>query len=108
MAGPRMIGTAEAQGIERRDRSRTHGEDVTQDTADACCRSLIWLDEGGVVMALHLENDGLAIADIDDARIFAWTLDDLRPFGRQRLQPLLRGFIRAVLVPHGGHDAELG
>ena len=30
------------------------------------------------------------------------------PGGRQRLQPFLRGFVRAVLVPHRREDAELG
>ena len=58
MAGLRMVRRAEAQRVQRRDRPRAHGEDVAQDAADAGRRALIGLDEGGVVVALHLEDDG--------------------------------------------------
>ena len=58
-------------------------------------------------MALDLEDDGLAIADIDDAGILARAADDARPRRRQGLQPYLRGFIGAVLTPHSRKDAEL-
>jgi hypothetical protein len=34
-------------------------------------RALVGLDVGGVVVALHLEDGGLAVADIDDAGILA-------------------------------------
>ena len=78
MAGLRMIRAAEAQRIECRDRTRSHGEDIAQYAADAGCRPLIGFDERGVVVALHLEDDGLAVADIDDAGIFARALDDFR------------------------------
>ena len=59
-------------------------------------------------MAFHLENHGLPVADIDDARIFARPLDDLRPLRRQLLQPDARGFIGAMLGPHHRDDAQLG
>ena len=79
MPGLRMVRLAEAQRIHRRDRPRAHGEDVAQDAADAGRRTLIGLDIGGVVVALHLEDHAVAVADIDDAGIFARSLDDPRP-----------------------------
>ena len=103
-----MVWRAETQGVQGGDRAGAHGEDIAQDAADARRRSLIGLDEGGVVVALHLEDDGVAVAEIDDAGVFAGALDDARPGGGQRLQPFLRGFVGTVLVPHGGENAKLG
>jgi hypothetical protein len=79
-----MIRRAEAQGVHRRDRPRAHGEDVAQNAADAGRRTLIGFDVGGMVVALHLEDHAVAIADIDHAGILARTLDDDRAGGRQR------------------------
>ena len=76
MARLGMGGLAEAQRVHRRDGARAHGEDVAQDAADAGRRTLVGLDEGGVVVALHLEDDGVAVADVDDAGILARALDD--------------------------------
>ena len=59
-------------------------------------------------MAFHLENDGLAVAHVDDAGIFPRALNDPRSLGGKRPQPFLRGFVRTVLVPHGRADAKLG
>ena len=73
-----MRGIAEAQRIEVGDRPRAHGEDVAQDAADAGRRALVGLDVGGVVVALHLEDGGLAVADVDDAGILARALDHPR------------------------------
>ena len=66
-----MVGRAEAERVQRRDRPRAHGEDVAQDAADAGRRALVGLDEGRVVVALHLEDDGEAVADVDDAGVLA-------------------------------------
>ena len=77
---------AEAQRVHRRDRARTHGEDVTQDAADAGRRTLVGLDVGGVVVALHLEDHRLAVADVHHARILARAADDLRALGGQALE----------------------
>ena len=71
MAGLGVVRRAEAQRVHRRDRPRAHGEDVAQDAADAGRRALIGLDVGGVVVALHLEDDRLAVADVDDAGVLA-------------------------------------
>ena len=103
-----VIGRAEAQRVERRNRARAHGEHIAQNTANSGRRTLIGLDIGRVVVALHFEDAGQTIADIDDARIFAGALNNPRRFGGQAAQMQARGFIRAVLVPHGREDAELG
>jgi hypothetical protein len=80
-----VVRLAEAQRVHRRDRPRAHGEHVAQDAADAGRRALVGLDEGGVVVALHLEDDAIAIADIDHAGVLAGALDNLVAGGRQRL-----------------------
>jgi hypothetical protein len=103
-----VLGIAEAQRVHRRHRASAHGENVAQDAADAGRRALIGLDVAGVVVRLHLEDDGLTVADVDDAGILARSLDHQLPGGRQRTQPLLRALVRAMLVPHGREDAELG
>src|SRR5205085_320730 len=83
-------------------------EDDAQDASDSGRGALIGLDKGGMVVALDLEDDYFAVADIDDPGILARAADDARPRRRQGLQPYLRGFIRAVLAPHRRKDAELG
>src|SRR4029079_15495057 len=83
-------------------------EYVAQNSPDAGCRTLIGLDERGVVVALHLENAGESIADVDDTRVLARALDDPRCFRRQAAQMRFRGFVGAMLVPHRRNDAELG
>ena len=107
MAGFRMIGRTEAQRVHCRNRACTHGEDIAQDAADTGGCALIRFDIGRMVVALHLEDDAIAIIDIDDTGIFARSLNDARTRGRQRTQPLLRGLVGAVLVPHGRKDAKL-
>src|SRR5262249_55065808 len=104
----RMIGAAEAERVQIGDRPRAHGEDVAQDAADAGRRTLIGLDEGGMIVALDLEDRGVTIADIDDTGILAGAADDARASGGEPLQPLLGRFVRAVLAPHHREDAELG
>jgi hypothetical protein len=69
MAGTRHLQVAETQTVEQGDGSRTHGEDVAQDAADTGGRSLEWLDSAGVIVALDLHHDGVAIPDIDRAGV---------------------------------------
>ncbi|MNV22809.1 hypothetical protein D3C71_1138010 [compost metagenome] len=59
-------------------------------------------------MALHLEDDAVAIVDVNHAGVFAGALNDARTCCRQGLQPLLGRLVGAVLVPHGREDAKLG
>src|SRR5207247_10671752 len=85
-----MVGAAKAERVQHRDRPRAHREDVAQDAADPGRRTLVGLDERGMVVALDLEDDRVAIADIDDPGILAGPADEPGPAGRQRLQPDLR------------------
>jgi hypothetical protein len=103
-----MIRRAEAQRVHRRDGPCAHGEDIAQDAADAGRRALVGLDVGGVVVAFHLE-DHASPSPISTTPAFSpgpWMTRG--PVGRQGFQPLLRGFVGTVLVPHGRKDAELG
>src|SRR5262249_11393773 len=98
---------AEPQRVQRSDRPRSHREDVSQDPADARRRTLVRLDEGGMVVRLHFECDGEAVSDVDDARVLSRPLNDARSRGREPLQMDPRGLVGAVLAPHGRENAEL-
>ena len=98
---------AEAQRVHHRDRPRAHGEDVAHDAADAGRRALIGLDEARMVVAFHLEDAGIAVADVDHAGILARALQHPRRLGRQLAQMDARGFVGAMLAPHHAEDAEL-
>ena len=106
--GPRMVGRPEAQAVHVRYRARAHREDVAEDPADAGGRPLVGLDEGGVVVALHLEADRLTVADVDDPGVLAGPLKDARTLRGEGLEVDARALVRAVLRPHDREDAELG
>ena len=76
-----MIGRAEAERVEIGDRARAHGEHVAHDAADPGRRALVGLDVARVVVALHLEDGAIAVAEVDDAGVLARALDDLRAGG---------------------------
>ena len=101
-----VIGPPEAERVHRRDGPRAHGKDIPQDATHTRGRPLIGFDVGRVVVALHLEDQRLPVADVHDARVLPRPADDLRPVGGQGAQPFLRGFIGAMLVPHGRKDTE--
>jgi hypothetical protein len=104
--GLRVAGIAEAQGVQQRDRPRAHGEDVAHDAADAGGRALVGLDVGGVVVALHLEDAGLAVADVDDAGVLAGPQITWGPWwGTCRGASC--GLVGAVLGPHHREHAQL-
>ena len=107
-AGAGVERVAEAQGVHGGDGTRAHGEHVAQDAAHAGGRALEGFDERGVVVTFHLERDRLAVADVHHARVLARSVDDPRALGEERAEPAAGGLVGAVLVPHGGHDAELG
>ena len=86
MAGARVGRITKAQGIQAGDRPRTHGKNITQNTAYARRCPLIGLDEGGVIVAFHFEHAGQPVADIDHTGIFARALDDPGRRSRQTLQ----------------------
>ena len=88
---------AEAEPVEERHRPRTHGDDVAQDPADPGRGALERLDRGRMVVALDLERDRLAVAEIDDARVLARALEHARRVGREALQEQRRVLVAAVL-----------
>ena len=100
-------GLAEAQPVEQRDRAGAHRDDVAQDPADPGRSALEGLDRARMVVALDLEGDGLALADVDDARVLARALEDARPLDREAAQQRRRVLVRAVLRPEQGEDGEL-
>ena len=102
-----MIRAAETQRVHVSDRTRAHREDVAQDAADPGRRALIGLDVAGVVVALHLEDGGLAITDVDHARVLAGAANDPRRLGRKLLEVESARLVRAMLGPHHRKDAEL-
>ena len=108
VALPRLVQRAEAQRVQRGDRTRAHREDVADDAADAGRRALVGLDRARVVVALHLEGDGPAVADADDAGVLAGALEHVLPGGREEAQRLLRVLVAAVLAPHERVHVELG
>jgi hypothetical protein len=52
-----------------------------------------------VVVALDLERNRLAVAEIDDARVLARALEDARRLGREALEEERRVLVAAVLRP---------
>ena len=108
LAGLGMLRRAEGQRVHRGDGTGAHGEDVAQDAAHAGRSTLIGFDVRGVVVAFHLEDHGLPVADVHDARVLAGAADDLRAGCRQLLEVNLRGFVGTVLVPHRAEDAQFG
>jgi len=98
---------AETEPVEQRDRPRAHGDDVAQDPADPGRRALERLDRRRVVVALDLERDRLAVAEVDDACVLARALEDARRVGREALEEQRRVLVAAVLRPEEREDGEL-
>ena len=61
----------------------------------------------GMVVAFHLEDAGIAIADIDHPGILARALDHPGRLGGQLFQMGAGGFVGAMLAPHHAEDAQL-
>ena len=97
----------EAEPVEQRDRPRAHGDDVAQDPADARRRALERLDRGRVVMALDLEADRLAVAEIEYAGVLTGALQDAFPFRGKPFQEEGRMLVAAVLRPEQREDRQL-
>jgi hypothetical protein len=58
-------------------------------------------------VALDLERDRLALAEVDDAGVLAGALEDARRVGREPAQEPGRVLVRTVLRPEQGEDGEL-
>ena len=67
----------EAERIEDGDRPRAHGENVAQDSADTGGRALKRLDEARMIVRFDFEDGDQAVADVDDAGVFARSLHDV-------------------------------
>src|SRR5437667_512476 len=97
----------EPQRVEEGDGTRAHGDDVTDDPADAGGSALVRLDRGRVVVRLDLEDRGPAFPDAHRAGVLARTLDHGGPCRGQAAQERLRALVRAVLRPEHAEHAEL-
>jgi hypothetical protein len=60
-----------------------------------------------MVVALHLEGDGLALAEIDDAGVLARSLEDALAARRETPEQQRRVLVRAMLRPQEREDGEL-
>ena len=80
------VGLAEAQAVEQRHWSRAHRDDVAQNPADPGGGALERLDRARVVVALDLERDRLALAEVDHTRVLAGPLQHALARAREALQ----------------------
>ena len=109
IANPGIFGISESKGVERRDGSGAHGENITKDTADTGGRSLIGLDGRGVIMRLDFEDHGQAVADINRAGVFLTGLGQQAvPVTRQGLDKSDRVLVRTMLRPHHRENTQFG
>src|SRR5258708_13672071 len=79
MTGLLMRRLAEAQRVHHRDGTRAHGEHVAHDAADPGRRTLIGLDEGGMIVALNLEETNITIPNINTTALPSRTLKHPTP-----------------------------
>ena len=98
---------AEAQAVEERDGSGAHRDDVAENPADAGGGALEGLDRGRVIVALDLERDGEAVAEVEHARVLTRALEHARALARQPPQEQRRVLVAAMLRPEQGKDREL-
>ena len=102
-----VVGRPEPESVEQRDRPRAHRDDVAQDPADSGRGALEGLDGGRVVVRLHLERDGDAFAEVEDAGVLTGALQDAVAARGQPLQERCRVLVAAVLGPEKRKDREL-
>ena len=103
--GVGVVDRAEAERVHDGDGARAHRDDVAHDAADSGRRSLERLHVARVVVALDLERDGPALADIHHAGVLAHADHEvLGHLGADLLtelaQPHLARLVGAVLAPH--------
>ena len=111
--GVRVVERAEPQRVHHRDRPGAHRHDVPDDAADAGRRALVRLDVRRVVVALDLERDRPAVADVDHAGVLADADEQvlahlLGGLLAELPQVHLARLVRAVLAPHHAVHRELG
>ena len=101
------VGLAEAQPVEERHRTRTHGGHIPEDAADSRRRALEGLDRRRMIMALYLERDRLTFAEVDDTCVLAGPLEHARAVARETLQQEGRMLVAAMLRPEEGKNRQL-
>ncbi len=101
------IAGREPQSVEQRHRPRAHRDDVAQDPADACRRSLERLDGGRMVVALDLEADRLAVAEVEHAGVLTGALQHAFTRGGKPFQQEGRVLVAAMLRPEQREDRQL-
>src|ERR1700739_3796889 len=91
----------EMERVEAKFRSRAHGKNVSNDSAYSGGGALERLNRAGMIVALHLERNRPAVADIYDTRVFFAGFDqNIWACGGELLQLSLRILVRAVFPPH--------
>ena len=98
----------EPQGVEQRDGLGAHGNDVAYDSAHAGGGALKGLHGARVVVALNLEHDRQAVANVNRAGVLARAHHHARTGGGKPLEQRLGVLIRAVLTPHEREHHQLG
>ena len=101
------VGLGEAQPVEERDGTCPHRHDVAEDAAHAGRGALERLDRRGVVVALDLERDREAVAEIEHAGVLARALQHARAARGQPFEEKRRVLVAAVLGPEEREDGEL-
>src|SRR5437660_12471080 len=92
----------------RSDWPGAHGENVSEDAADAGGRALKRLDETRMVVRFDLERRDEAVANVHDPGILARALHHELSARGQALEMNFARFVGAVLAPHHAENAQLG
>src|SRR6184192_3330877 len=72
---------SKSQRVHHRNRTRTHGEDIAQNSTYSGRGTLKRLDERWMIVRLDLKCAGPAIADVDDPCIFSRSLQHVAAAG---------------------------
>ena len=100
-------GISEAERVEQRDRTSSHREYVTKDTANAGCGALEGLDERWVVVALNFKDNRFVVADVDHTGVLARSNDYVRTCGWKGSEMNLCALVGTVFRKKRGADAQL-
>ena len=82
----RILQGTETQRVQQGDGPGPHREDVAQDSPHTRGRPLKRFNGGRVVVALDLEGESMALAQVHHTSIFAGTHENPRPFGGKTAQ----------------------
>ena len=103
----------EAKGVGQQDRSRSHCENIPNDSTHPGRGSLERLDGAGMIVRLDLEGNPPSFAHVDHPRILFPSLDEHLSDGvlvgllrREKAQQTTGILIGAVLRPHDGKNPQ--